>query len=242
MVSELRFIHIDAILAEMAATPAAANNLRKVLIRLMEFAVKIEMADKNPVRETRHLKTNREGWHAWSDDEIALFERRHPLGSKARLALALLLFTGQRRSDVVRMGRQHIKNGRITLTQQKTGAVLVIPVRAELARAIAAMPRSDHLTFLVTEFGKPFTAAGFGNWFRDRCDEAGLSKCSAHGLRKAFTRHLVVAGLTNAQGRALTGHVTDAEFNRYARSANQEELAAEGMANLQSRLAKNRVK
>jgi hypothetical protein len=41
------------------------------------------------------------------------------------------------------------------------------------------------LTFLVTKHGKPFTANGFGNWFRDRCDEARLPQCSAHGLRKA---------------------------------------------------------
>lgn len=237
MVAELRFIHVDAILASMAQTPAAANNLRKVLIRLVDFAVQIEMTSRNVVRQTKPFRTNPSGWHAWSEDEIDLFERRHPLGTKARLAFALLLYTGQRRSDVVRLGPQHVKSGKLTFVQQKTGAELVIPIHWELARAIAAAG-GGHLNFLVTEFGKPFTAAGFGNWFRDRCDEAGLPQCSAHGLRKAFTRRVVHAGLTTAQGKALTGHVTDAEFNRYARSANQEELADAGMANLQSKLAK----
>lgn len=239
MVAEMKFEHVDRILAQMAGTPAAANNLRKVLSRLMEYAVRIGMASRNPVRGVRKFKTNPEGWHPWTDEEIAKFEQRHPLGTKARLALALLLYTGQRRSDVVRIGRQHIRNGKISLTQQKTRASLVLPVHSELAKAIAAMPRHEHLTFLVTSFGKPFTKEGFGNWFRDRCDEAGLSNCSAHGLRKSFTRRLVYAGLTHAQGKALTGHATDAEFNRYARHANQEQLAEEGMANLEARLAKN---
>lgn len=241
MVADLRFIHVDAILAEMAKTPAAANNLRKVLIRLLDFAIKIEMVSRNVVRETEPLKTNPDGWHAWSEDEIELFERRHRLGTKARLAFALLLHTGQRRSDVIRLGPQHVKNGKLTFVQQKTGAEMVIPIHSELAEAIAAS-RVGHLNFLVTAFGKPFTPAGFGNWFRDRCNEAGLPNCSAHGLRKAFTRRLVHAGLTHAQGKALTGHVTDAEFNRYARSANQEHLADAGMANLQSQLAKTATK
>ena len=103
------------------------------------------------------------------------FETRHPIGSRARLAFALLLFTAQRRGDVVRMGRQHVRNGAISVRQQKTGAALEIPIHQDLQTVLDATP-SDHLTFLVTEFGKPFASAGFGNWFRDRCNEAGLPR------------------------------------------------------------------
>lgn len=242
MVRDLRYAHVDSILARMSKTPAAANNLRKVLMRLMDYAVRVEMAQRNPVRGTRAFKTNPEGWHSWSDEEIAKFEERHPLGTKPRLAFALLLYTGQRRSDVVRMGRQHLRDGWITFAQQKTRTRLEIPVFSELARAIAAMPPSDHLTFLVTEYGRPFTAAGFGNWFRAQCDLAGLHNCSAHGLRKAFARIMVEAGLTHAQGKALTGHLTDSEFNRYSRGASQQALAASALANLEAWLAKRRAK
>lgn len=238
MVAEMRFVHVDSILASMVKTPAAANNFRKVLIRLMDFAVRIEMAERNPARSTRAFKTNAEGWHTWSEEEIERFERRHPIGTKARLALALLLYTGQRRSDVVTIGRQHIKGGKITLIQQKTGAKLVIPVHSALNAAIAAMPPSDHLTFMVTAYGKPFSPAGFGNWFRDRCDEAGLRQCSAHGLRKAISRRMAEIGLSHSQGKAVTGHVTDKEFTRYSRAADQSVLAEQAMANLESRLAK----
>ena len=240
-VSELRFVHVDRILAQMAATPAAANNLRKILLRLMEFAIKIEMAQKNPVKATRSFPTNTDGWHAWTDAEIERFEERHPLGTMARLAFALMFYTGQRRSDVVRLGRQHVKGGKVSVSQQKTGAKLLIPVHTELAAAIKAMPKHDHLTFLVTAFGKPFSVAGFGNWFRDRCDEAGLHQCSAHGLRKAISRQMAEMGVTHSQGKSVTGHVTDKEFTRYAQAADQVILAEQAMANLERGLAKNQA-
>src|SRR4029077_20940899 len=102
------------------------------------------------------------------------FEAHHGVGSRPRLALALLLYTGQRRSDVVTMGKQHVDgNGTIDVRQIKTGAALAIPVHADLKAIIDATP-SEHLTFLTTQFGRPFTAAGFGNWFRDQCNDAGL--------------------------------------------------------------------
>lgn len=242
MVADLRYAHVDRILASKASTPAAANNLRKVLIRLMEFAVKTEMATRNPVRATRPYKTNPEGWHTWTEEEIAQFKARHPVGTKARLALALMLFTGQRRSDIVQMGLQHIKGGKISVCQRKTHKRLRIPIHSELRAAIDAMAPHQHLTLLVTSFGKPFTDKGFGNWFRDRCDEANLPQCSSHGLRKAISRRMAEIGLSHSQAKAITGHATDKEFSRYARAANQEALAEQAMANLEAEVAKQNRK
>jgi integrase len=129
--------------------------------------------------------------HSWTIEEVLQFEKRHAIGTKARLALALLLYTGQRRSDVVAFGRQHIKSAWITFTQVKNRKrkpiTLSIPVPPELKAIIDATP-SGSLTFLVTSFGKP-TASGFGNWFRERCDEAGaealLGSRLAQGGRRA---------------------------------------------------------
>src|SRR5262249_28072825 len=145
-------------------------------------------------------------YHSWTEDEIAQFETQHLVGSRARLALDLLLYTGQRRSDVVRMGRHHVRDGMLQVIQDKGGVELQVPVLPALADTMAAT--ADHLTFLVTEFGRPFTAAGFGNWFRDRCNEAGLRHCSAHGLRKAAARRLAEAGCTVHQIAAITGHTS----------------------------------
>src|SRR5215470_10147151 len=82
-------------------------------------------------------------------------------------------------SDAVRMGWQHVRGDEIAVRQQKTDEPLLIPMDQSLVQALAAAPRTN-LTFLVTERGAPFTVAGFGNWFRDRCNEAGLPQCSAH--------------------------------------------------------------
>lgn len=235
-VASVKVEHLDAILGKMKDTPAAANNLRKVLKRLFAYAVKIGLRSDNPALLTDSFKIAGSGFHTWTEDEIEQFEARHPIGSKARLAMALMLWTGQRRSDMIRMGRQHLENGRIRIRQQKTGKALMVPVAPQLKVVLDAVPPGQ-MTFLVTEFGKPFTAAGFGNWFRERCNEAGLPQCSAHGLRKAMSRRLAEGGASHSQGKALTGHVTDKEFSRYAADADQVALADQAMANLATGLA-----
>ena len=127
------------------------------------------------------------------------------------------------------MGRQHIdKNGAIHVRQFKTGVALTIPVHQDLQAIIDATP-SEHLTFLTTEFGKPFTAEGFGQWFRRKCNEAGLPHCSAHGLRKAAARRLAEAGCTAHEIAAITGHASLREVQRYTKAADQTRLAVAAM-------------
>jgi integrase len=138
--------------------------------------------------------------------------------------------------DVVRIGRQHIRDGLLQIRQQKTSAELVIPVHATL-QAIIAETKDGQLTFLVTEFGKPFTAAGFGNWFRDQCDMANLRHCSAHGLRKAAARRLAEAGCTEHEIAAITGHASLREVRRYTKAADQKRLAASAMEKAKARTA-----
>ncbi|MFL5032533.1 MAG: tyrosine-type recombinase/integrase [Xanthobacteraceae bacterium] len=126
------------------------------------------------------------------------------------------------------MGRQHIRDGLLYVRQQKTGAELAIPVHADF-EAIIAESAAGQMTFLVTEFGKPFTAAGFGNWFREQCDMANLRPCSAHGLRKAAARRLAEAGCTEHEIVAITGHASLREITRYTKAADQRRLAAAAM-------------
>lgn len=165
-------------------------------------------------------------------EEVRQFENHHPIGSKPRLALAVMLYTGQRRSDIVRLGPQHIKDGWITLTQAKNRdrkpVTLSIPLLPELKAVLDATP-TGNLAFLVTAFGKPFTSNGFGNWFRKQCDEAGLKHCSAHGLRKAGAALAAENGATERQLMAIFGWTTMKEASRYTRAARQKVLAASGM-------------
>src|SRR5262249_1938741 len=110
--------------------------------------------------------------HTWTPAEVRQFEERHPIGTKARLALSLLLFTGQRRSDITRFGRQHVRDGKITFTQYKgrnrKPKQLTLPILPVLQRIISASPCGD-LTFLVNDLGRAFTDAGFGNMTKLAC-------------------------------------------------------------------------
>ncbi|OWQ98528.1 hypothetical protein CDQ91_06680 [Sphingopyxis witflariensis] len=231
-VSGLKRIHIKTIIGKMEDRPQAANSLLKRLKTLLNFAAEIDMVPHNPLMGMRGLKVSSEGFHTWTDEEISRYEARHPIGSKARLAMALMLFTGQRKSDAVKMGWQHVKDGRIAVRQQKTTTMVDIPIHPDLKRVLDGSPRKN-LTFLVTEYGKPFTANGFGNWMRDRCNEAGLPQCSSHGLRKAMAKRLAEAGCSVNEIMSITGHATEGEVIRYTKEANKTVLADHAMRALQ---------
>jgi integrase len=218
--------HVDRIIAGEANTPAAANNLLRMLKTLMQWTVAEGMRRDDPTIGLKGIKTRSDGFLIWGEDLIAAHRRCHALGTRARLALELLVNTGQRRGDIVRMGRQHVRDGTLSIRQEKTGTLVEIPILPELQAAIEAMPASDHLTFLTTEFGKPFTAAGFGNWFRETCDEAGIPKgYAAHGLRKAAATRHADSGATAHELMAWFGWKTLKEAERYTRSANRKRLA-----------------
>lgn len=213
-----------------AEFPESANGRVKALRQVFAWAVlpDVEHVAVNPARDTPYFKTGSEGFHSWTIEEVEKFEERHPVGTKARLALALLLYTGQRRSDIVLFGKQHVSKGWLKFTQHKNRRKkpinLEIPIHQDLQTVIDASPCGD-LTFLVTEFGKGYTSNGFGNWFRRRCDDAGLPHCSAHGLRKAAASRLADHGASENQIMSITGHQTSKEVNRYTKAARQKVLA-----------------
>lgn len=217
--------HIERMVAAKAATPSAARNFLLTLRALMTHCLTQGLVASDPTQGVKSAPIKTAGYRTWTEGDIAAFEAKHPIGSRARLALALLIFTAQRRSDIVRLGRQHIRNGLLQLRQQKTGATLVIPVHPDLAEVLEATS-GEHLTFLTTATGKPFSAAGFTNWFREVCNEAGLPRgTSAHGLRKAACRRLAEAGCSANVIAAISGHVSLREVQRYTAAADQARMA-----------------
>jgi integrase len=204
-----------------ADKPGAANNRKKYLSAMFGWAVRQRLMKANPARDAERASYATDGFHTWTVDEVRQFEARHPVGTKARLALALLLFTGARRGDVVTLGRQHIKTRYRRMTASEK------PILPDLAAVIDAGPTGD-LTFLVTEYGKPFTAAGFGGWFRKRCDEAGLPHCTAHGLRKAGATLAAEAGATDRQLMAMFDWTSASQATVYTAAADRKRLAREG--------------
>ena len=217
-----------------ADLPEAANGRIKALRAIFTFATAkdVELALTNPARDVSYFRNQSDGFHSWTDAEVVKYETAHGIGTKARLAMALMLYTGQRRSDIVLFGRQHVSNDWLIFTQQKNRnrkpVRLELPIHPELAEIIAASPCGD-LAFLVTEFNKPLTANGFGSWFRKRCDEAGLPHCSAHGLRKASATRLANSGATEHEIMSITGHTTSKEVTRYTKAANQKKLAGKAI-------------
>lgn len=205
--------------------PAAAERLHEQLIRLFDFAQgKLRWIDHNPAREADSPVTRTGGgYHSWTEAEIAQFQKRHPLGTQARLALEIALWTGLRRGDVAKLGPANIVDGRVTAVAGKTLKGVNVKVAPDLQAAIDATP--EGATFLRTSFGKRFTDAGLGNWFRDRCNEAGLPHCSIHGLRKALARRAADLGATQAQIKALGQWANDSEAATYTAAAEQKGLA-----------------
>lgn len=233
--------HVKSIMGKFADRPAAANQWLKVIRILMRHAVDRGMRKDDPTTGIRKLKTIGGGYRTWTEEDITAFYAKHPIGTRERLALDLLLFTGQRRGDVVRLGRQNIRNGSIVIRQSKTGAEVVLPYDNALRASIEALPTAQ-LIFLVTAYGKPFTAAGFTNWFREAVVAAGLpGGLSAHGLRKAACRRLAEAGSTAPQLMAVSGHKTLAEAQKYIEAANRAKLAAEGMAKVTALFGRGEV-
>jgi len=209
--------------------PHASRSWLATLRSLCAFALKRGWLRADPTANIKQHSIKGDGFHTWTDDEIAQFEAHHPIGTKPRLAFALLLYTAQRRSDVVRMGRQHIKDGVLMVKQQKTGATLAIPVHPHLQAVLDATP-GEHLTFLVTATGKPYGGNAFTEQFRNWCDAAGLpQRCKPHGLRKAACRRLAEAGCSANEIMAISGHATMKELVRYTKAADQARLARNAM-------------
>ena len=200
-VKQLEAKHVNAMLMRIGK-PHMRKQWLKMLRGLMGYAVRIGMRGDDPTSGFKIKQRHGDGIRTWGETEIEIFRRYHPLGSRARLALELLLNTGQRRGDIIRMGRQHMRGEAIHVMQQKTGVSLAIPLHPDLVAAIAAGP-SGHLTFLTTANGKPFTAGGFTHWFRQQCRAGGIQGFSPHGLRKAACRRLAEAGCTEKQIAAI---------------------------------------
>jgi integrase len=228
--------HMQRIVNEKIATPFAQRNFLNTVRAVFQWAMGEGRIPDDPTLGVKRKKVKTTGFKTWSEGHIARFEAAHPIGSRARLAFALLLYTGQRRGDVVKLGPQHIHRGVLTIDQGKTEggeeAHLEIPMHPKLRETIEATPTVGVKTFLVTQFGKPFTSNGFGNYFRELCDAAECPDVAAHGLRKAAARRLAEIGCSPHQIASITGHASLAEIQRYTEAADRKRMGREAMAKL----------
>lgn len=217
------------------ATPFAADEFVQTMRALFKWAKSADFVPDNPADGVAAIGKKGDGHHVWTDEEIAKFEAYWPVGSRERLALAILLYTGLRRGDSLRFGRQHIRDGVIALRTGKTGVQIIIPVLPELALHLSDPARhTGGLAFLTKAHGAPMTSSGFGNWFRRACQAAGVPG-SAHGLRKAGATRAANNGATVAQLNAIFGWKGERMASHYTQTADRMKLARDGMEKLRTK-------
>jgi len=208
-----------------AATPSQAKNFLSTLRGLFVWAVDANLLRADPTAGVKRFRKGRrsEGFPVWTDAEIAGFERRWPRGTRERVMFDVFLYTGLRRGDAARLGRQHIKDGCIAITTEKTGMRVTIPVVPELQATLDAGPLGE-LALIASPDGRPIVKEHLGNIFREACRKAGVTK-SAHGLRKAAATRAANNGATVAELEAIFGWAGGQMASLYTQSADRQALA-----------------
>jgi len=227
---------IEAGKERRAHTPHQCRNFLDAMRGLFRWAkhaghVKIDPTAgvSNPPRKQG------DGFKVWTEDDVAAYERRWHIGTRQRVWLDILLYTGLRRGDVVRLGRQHVRNAVATLKNEK-GSFKVevnLPILSVLQATLDAGPCGD-LAFICGERGRPLTKESFGNMFKDACKMAGVNapKQAAHGLRKVAATRAAENGATEFELMAIFGWTDPKMAAHYVKAANRRRLAAQAMEKL----------
>jgi integrase len=216
-----------------AHTPAQARNFLDAMRGLFRWALEAGMVKVEPTAGVKNPQRPKgDGFRPWTEDDVAAYEKRWPIGTRQRVWLDVLLYTGLRRGDAVRLGRQHIRDGVASLKTEKTDTLVMLPILPVLAETLAAGPCGD-LIFIAGAGGKPLTKESFGNEFRQACKAAGVPG-SAHGVRKIAATRAANAGATVAELEAIFGWQGGTMASLYTRAADRMRLAAKAMHKLRN--------
>ncbi len=236
----LKRVHVRQLRDMKASAPEGANFRVKQISALYAWAIQSDLVTVNPAEKVEKLSNGSDGYYTWTDQDVEAFEACWPVGSRPRLAMAIMLYLGVRRSDAVLIGRKHESRDGLSVAfsqfkgRKKNPKILVLPI-LEPFRAILDVSELGKKTWLETAFGKSYSAAGFGNAFKDWCREAGLPQCTAHGLRKIGAVRAAEAGASEHELMAMFGWDNANMARIYTRKAAQKKLAASGAAKLASR-------
>jgi len=233
-VAQIRAKDINAILdKEKARSSSSAKNLRKRLVKLFKVAVELDFIERSPMADLKSVKHKMVGFEYWEEDEIAKYREHWKIGTIQRLEFEVLLNTGLRVSDAVRLGPQHFKEGAHIIVTQKTERLVNIPMHPDLLPVLEAIP-DKQLTYLATrQGGRARSSQGLTNDIINAAKAAGLPPHrSAHGLRKAICVRLAEAGCDPYEIMAITGHQSLTEVQTYIAGVNKKKLAKSGMLKL----------
>ena len=213
------------------ATPAQARNFLDAMRGLFRWAHSALIVKSDPTATVKNLRREKgDGFRPWTEDDVSAYETYWPLGTRQRVWLDVLLYTGLRRGDAVRIGRPHVRDGVASIKTEKTETAVTLPILPVLAKTLDAGPCGD-LTFIAGESGRPLTKESFGNLFKKACTAAGVPG-SAHGVRKIAATRAANAGATVAQLEAIFGWCGGTMASLYTRAADRRRLAIEAMHKL----------
>jgi integrase len=232
-VSAINRAHIIAGRDRRKETPAQAVNFIKTMRGLFRRAADAGYVKVDPTADVkRPTQRKSAGFPVWTEDDVERYEAHWPIGNKERVWLGVLLYTGLRRGDAVRLGRQHVRDNVATIrTEKSRGEITVtLPILPALDEILQAGPCGD-LAFICGERGQPLTKESFGNLFRDACNAAGVAK-SAHGVRKIGATRAANNGATVAELEAIFGWSGGGMASLYTRAADRARLAKGAMSKL----------
>jgi integrase len=216
-------------------TPFQAKHFVVAMRGLFEWAKEAGFLKSNPAAAVKYpvLKSG-DGFPPWSEDDAAIYEVHWRRGTKERVWFDMLAWTGLRRGDAVRLGRQHVRDGEAAIRTEKSGSKVEVTIPLDLLPALAETLRvgpTGELAFICGSNGKPMTKESFGNAFSDACRKAGIRK-SAHGLRKLAATRAASAGLSIFQLNAMFGWTGTRMAAHYTQAADRKRLAREGFGRL----------
>jgi integrase len=223
--------HIVAGRDRRAHTPAQARNFLDAMRGLFRWAYEAKLLKVDPTVGVHNPPRKwSDGFIPWTEEHATAYEARWPIGTRQRVWLDLLLYTGLRRGDAVRAGRQHVRAGFIKT--EKSGFTVEVPllILPVLQKTLDAGPCGD-LTFIVGVNGRPLTKESFGNLFKSACKAAGVPG-SAHGVRKLAATRMANNGATEAQLMAVFGWTDPKMASHYTRTANRRQLATQSIQKL----------
>jgi len=214
--------HVENLMQKKGG-PSAANNIRKRMVALFHYAIRLELMTNNPARVSEKHRENDDGFYTWTDADIERFRDAYPSGTRERLVLELTLNTGAARQDLTRMGRQSIESGRIKYRRGKTEQDGDARIEHELAVELEQVP-VDQMLFILDHNGRPFKPRALSQWFTRRVRQAGIAQGSLHGLRKAAATRLANAGASEREIGAFLAHSGTQQAATYTKKADRTRL------------------
>ncbi|RWB96445.1 MAG: site-specific integrase [Mesorhizobium sp.] len=198
-ISQLSVDNVTKLRNRKAETPFAADERMKILRQVFETTRPGRDGKPQPImkvntaRLVRSYRKQTEGHHTITSDEIGVYIKHHGTTSKAVLALALLMYIGFRVSDLQAIGPRHRRGDififRVFKGRNRNPMTLQVPIHPVLARVLS-LHKVAGLYYMMTEYGKPFSIKGLSQRVSEWFNQAGLTHCTAHSVRKGLATNL----------------------------------------------------